>query len=65
MRETTVLGAAILAGIVAGVWRSAEELKALMRVGRAFRPQMRAAERAKLLAGWRDAVSRTLSSRER
>jgi glycerol kinase len=65
MRETTVLGAAILAGIAAGVWRSAEELKALMRVGRAFRPQMRAAERAKLLAGWRDAVSRTLSSRER
>ena len=62
MRETTVLGAAILAGLAAGVWRSASELKPLRKLDRAFRPRMRTAERERLLAGWRAAVSRTLST---
>lgn len=61
MAETTALGAAILAGLAAGVWRSAEELKTLPKLERAFRPRMPAEERERLLAGWRDAVSRTLS----
>lgn len=65
MGETTVLGAAMLAGIAAGVWRSDRELKALRKLDRAFRPRMKAAERERLLAGWRDAVSRALSSHER
>jgi glycerol kinase len=65
MGETTVLGAAMLAGIAAGVWRSDRELKALRKLDRAFRPRMKAAERERLVAGWRDAVSRTLSSYER
>jgi glycerol kinase len=60
MSETTVLGAAILAGLAGGVWRSADELKALRKLDRAFRPRMKAAERDRLLAGWRDAVSRTI-----
>jgi glycerol kinase len=64
MGETTVLGAAILAGLAAGVWRSADDLKALRKLGRAFRPRMGSVERQRLLAGWRDAVSRTLSSHE-
>jgi glycerol kinase len=63
--ETTVLGAVMLAGIAAGVWRSDRELKALRKLDHAFRPRMKAAERERLLAGWRDAVSRTLSSHER
>jgi glycerol kinase len=62
MGETTVLGAAVLAGLAAGVWRSASELRPLRTLDRAFRPRMRTAERERLLAGWRDAVSRTLSS---
>src|SRR5258708_6703782 len=60
MAETTVLGAAILAGLATGVWRSAGDLKTLRRLDRAFRPRMKNAEREQLLAGWRDAVSRTL-----
>jgi len=64
MRETTVLGAAILAGLAAGVWRSADDLKALRMPDRAFRPRMGAVERRRLLSGWRDAVSRTLGSHE-
>jgi glycerol kinase len=65
MSETTVLGAAILAGLAGGVWRSADELKALRKLDRTFRPRMKAAERERLLVGWRDAVSRTISSRKR
>jgi glycerol kinase len=60
MAETTALGAAILAGLATDVWRSTAELKALRKLDRAFRPRMRAAERQQLLAGWRDAVARTL-----
>ena len=62
MRETTVLGAAILAGLAVGLWRSASELKPLRKLDRTFRARMKSAERERLLAGWRDAVSRTLSS---
>lgn len=62
MAETTVLGAAILAGLVAGLWRSADDLKSLRKLDRSFRPRMRPAERERLVAGWRDAVSRTLST---
>jgi len=61
LSEATVLGAAILAGLAGGLWRSADDLKALRKPGRAFRPRMRAVERQRLLSGWRDAVSRTLS----
>jgi glycerol kinase len=61
MAETTVFGAAMLAGLAAGVWRSSGDLKALRKLDRAFRPRMKSAERERLLAGWRDAVARTLS----
>jgi glycerol kinase len=62
MAETTVLGAAMLAGLAAGVWRSPRELAALNRGGRVFRPTMRAAERERLVSGWRKAVARVRSS---
>jgi glycerol kinase len=62
MAETTALGAAMLAGLAAGVWRSPRELAALKRAGRVFRPAMRAQERKGLLSGWRDAVARVRSS---
>ncbi len=61
MGETTVLGAAILAGLTVSMWRSARELDSLRKLDRTFRPRMRTAERELLLAGWREAVSRTLS----
>ena len=61
MAEATVLGAAILAGVATGVWRSGSDLKALRNLDRAFRPRMGRADRARLLAGWYDALARTLS----
>lgn len=62
MAETTALGAAMLAGLAAGVWRSPRELASLNRAGRMFRPAMRAAERDRLVNGWREAVARVRSS---
>jgi glycerol kinase len=61
MVETTALGSAILAGMAVKLWRGRGELRALLRSDRVFRPTMRPAERQRLLAGWRDAVARTLS----
>lgn len=59
--ETTALGAALLAGMAVGIWRSPREFSPLRKIARRFTPKMRAGERERLLAGWRDAVARTLS----
>ncbi len=62
MGETTVLGAAILAGLAVGIWRSANELKALHEIDRTFRPRMSGPECERLIEGWREAVARTLTT---
>ncbi len=58
VRETTALGAAYLAGLGVGLWRSPEALRDLWQLDRAFRPAMPAARREALYAGWRRAVER-------
>lgn len=55
--ETTALGAAYLAGITSGMWSDAEELRNNERIERTFTPSIGGEERAKLLSGWRSAVS--------
>ncbi|MBO6551312.1 MAG: glycerol kinase GlpK [Roseitalea sp.] len=61
--ETTALGAAWLAGSRAGVWPDRDGFAATWARDRRFEPQMDADERARKIAGWDDAVSRTLSER--
>ena len=61
MVETTALGAAMLAGLAVGMWRSPGELSALGGSERVFRPSMRPAERARLINGWHAAVARVRS----
>jgi len=58
--EATALGAAYLAGLGIGWWRSLEELAALAQPARTFEPAMDAARREELLTGWRRAVSAAL-----
>ena len=60
--ETTALGAAYLAGLAVGFWRNTREIASQWRVERRFEPRMRASERDRLYAGWKDAVSRARSS---
>ncbi len=59
--ETTALGAAWLAGRQAGVWPDEEGFAKSWRRDRRFEPSMDTSTRARKLAGWRDAVQRTLS----
>ena len=58
--ETTALGVAMLAALETGAFASLEALGENWRLERRFEPAMGAGEREALLAGWRDAVSRTL-----
>jgi len=60
-RESTALGAAMLAGMQAGLMPGPAELARRWQCDRRFDPAMSADERARRYAGWRDAVRRTLS----
>lgn len=59
--ETTVAGAAFLAGLATGVWSSLDEIAATWRQDRVFTPAMNGDDRAALRSGWNDAVARSLS----
>ncbi len=54
--ETTSLGAAYMAGLGVGVWKSKDELKAIWKVDKTFYPNMDEAKRERLYAGWKRAV---------
>ena len=56
--ETTALGAAYLAGLAVGVWKSQAEIAALWSVGRAFKPQANSAAMRLAQRDWRRAVER-------
>lgn len=58
VRETTALGAAYMAGLATGVWKSLEELRQNWGVERIFEPQISASQRAQGYAGWKKAVQR-------
>lgn len=54
--ETTSLGAAYLAGLATGYWKSKDEIKKNWQLGREFLPDMDEIHRKQLLKGWRRAV---------
>jgi glycerol kinase len=56
--ETTALGAAYLAGLAVGFWKSTEEIAAQWREQCRFVPRMSADERTERLKTWRRAVAR-------
>ena len=59
VNETTALGAAYAAGLAVGFWSSLEEIRANWSAGARWEPAMSAADRERLYAGWRKAVTRT------
>ncbi len=61
VQETTALGAAYLAGLKAGLYPAPAEFAKTWECERRFTPAMPADVRARKLAGWQDAVRRTLS----
>lgn len=56
--ETTSLGAAYLAGLATGFWKSPAELAGQLRIGARFEPSMDTSRREDLYAGWQRAVER-------
>lgn len=57
MRETTALGAAIMAGFAVGIWQEFDELKNLNREDRTiFEPKMEPQQSARLFKRWEKAV---------
>jgi glycerol kinase len=61
--ETTALGAAYLAGLEAGIYPDPDSFSKTWALERRFEPSMSSADRAWMYAGWKDAVSRTLTAR--
>lgn len=59
--ETTALGAAYLAGLAVGLWRTKDELSVQHQTERIFEPRISAAKAEELKAGWKNAVRRALS----
>lgn len=57
--EMTALGAAYLAGLGVGFWKSESEIAAQWKVARVFEPQMGEDQRETLYAGWKRAVERS------
>ncbi len=56
--ETTALGAAYLAGLATGFWKSKDELLKRRETDKIFKPQMKEDQRKKLYTGWKKAVER-------
>jgi glycerol kinase len=56
--ETTALGAAYLAGLAVGYWKSDADVVSNWRVDRRFEPTMRRERVAEMRAGWEKAVAR-------
>lgn len=56
--ETTALGAAFLAGLATGYWKSVAEVQSFWRAERRFEPSMPAGTRDALWSGWQRAVNK-------
>lgn len=61
INETTVLGAAYLAGIAVGFWEGQVNITKKWQVDREFIPQMDEEEREKLYDGWKKAVQSAMT----
>lgn len=61
MVETTAAGAAMLAGLGSGFWKSANDLKEACKVDKLYSPKMAVDERERLYNGWKEAVRRVSS----
>jgi glycerol kinase len=59
--ESTAFGAACLAGLGSGVYRSLTDIAALARADASFAPTLGARERDAEITGWRNALSRVRS----
>ena len=62
--ETTAFGAAMLAGLGAGIYENTAQIREMRRIERTFEPKMSKEERDTRLKAWRRAVERSLAWKE-
>ena len=59
--ETTALGAAYLAGLAVGYWKSVEEIQEQWQADKSFSPSMVDQKRNELVKGWQRAVNASIA----
>ncbi len=57
INETTALGAAYLAGLAVGFWKSPDEISEYWKLDRQFTPNMDDSHREEIYVGWKKAVA--------
>lgn len=62
--ETTALGAAYMAGLAVGFWKSFDEIEKVREVDRIFMPSIDNDSREDMINGWRKAVDRSRNWQE-
>lgn len=62
VRESTGAGAAFLAGLSTGFWKSASEIRTLREADDCFKPAMGEGERAERMDAWHEAVRRVMTA---
>ena len=60
VNETTALGAAYMAGLKIGVYKSLKDVSKNWKVDKKFYPKISKVNRGKLLKGWKQAITKTL-----
>ena len=60
VQETTAAGAAFMAGLKIGVYKSLNDIKKKWQLDRKFSPKMNSKRRNFLIKGWSTAIKRTL-----
>jgi len=58
--ETTALGAAFMAGLQIGVFKSLNDISKRWKLNRKFIPKIKSSERLKMLNGWSQTIKKTL-----
>ena len=62
--ETTASGAAYLAGLATGTWKSKSEIAKQWKIARRFNPSMKPATRKTLVSGWNKALKQATKQYE-
>ena len=60
VQETTAVGAAFMAGLHIGVYKSLKDISKIWHLDKKFSPKMKNNNRTKLIKGWSKAIKRTL-----
>ena len=58
--ETTALGAAFMAGLQVGVFKSLNDISKKWKLNKKFVPKIKSSERLNLLKGWSQTIRKTL-----